>query len=79
MKYELKNEIVILDNRNIQCGIQIDHSKSSNKFMILSYNKHKGFYISIGSFILNESNYSEFYEELEGMRLAMIEANNLIK
>lgn len=79
MKYTLINGIIITDNRNLQCGISIDYSNASCKYMALNYGKNVGFYINITSTLLSINIYTEFYKELDSMRLAMIEANNLIK
>lgn len=72
----LKNGIVIIDRRLEDKGFKVIHQEEP-KYMYLDYDKMSDeFLIKINNNTwLSRSAYSDFYKELDSMRLSMIEAN----
>ena len=73
---ELKSGIIIKDDRNLGCGIFIENKNT--KFINLCYSPKNGFYLSIKGFWLTEEKLSDYLEELDMMRLSLLEAKERI-
>lgn len=76
-KRTLKNGIVVHDNRELSCGVRFENN--DGKYMSLSYSPWSGFYIIISSGHFDLEDLTEFQKELETMRLALIEINEIRK
>ena len=73
----LKNGIIIRDNRDISCGIQIE--TPCTKYMSLQYSSEIGFYINMSGRWVTIDEVPYYLKELEIMQSAIIEANQIIK
>ncbi len=77
-KILLNNGIVIEDQRHLGCGVQINNQQT--QFMSLGYSQlHSEFYLNMRGRWITIDDYPEFYKELDSMRLALVEATELIK
>lgn len=74
---QLKSGIVIKDSRNLGCGIMIENQDT--KYMTLGYSSQNGFYINMNGMWITMEEYPDYYEELNIMRLSLVEANQLLK
>ena len=73
---ELKSGIVIKDSRSLGCGVVIENQNT--KYMSLSYSSKNGFYLNMKGYWLTEDEWSDYYNELEMMRISLVEANMLL-
>lgn len=76
-KRTLKNGIIVHDNRELSFGFRFENN--DGKYMSLSYSPWSGFYINISSGHFDLDDLAEFQKELETMRLALIEINEITK
>jgi hypothetical protein len=75
---KLKSGIVIHDNRSLGCGVVIENP-NHNKYIFLSYSSKERFYLNISSSWLTIDDIADYYNELEMMRLSLVEVNELFK
>lgn len=76
-KMILSNGIVIEDQRHLGCGILI--SNQDTQYVSLGHTKKYGFFLSMHGKWITIDEYPEFYKELDSMRLALVEATQLLK
>lgn len=74
---ELKSGIVIKDSRSLGCGIMIENQNT--KYMTLGYSSKNGFYLNMKGLWITMDDYPDYYQELDMMRLSLVEANEMLK